>query len=252
MAKAKVKGYTRPSTLVDRAFHFCPGCHHGIVHRLCAEVIEEMNLQQKTVGIGNVGCGVFSYDYFNFDGIGPAHGRAPAVATGVKRVLPNHLVFTYQGDGDLAAIGTAELVHAAVRGEKITIIFVNNTVYGMTGGQMAPTTLMGQKTTTTPHGRTRDQAGYPIKVCEMIATMDGAAYVSRNAVFSPAQVIRTKRAIRKAFQAQMDGLGFTLVEVLSACPTNWGLSPIQAYKYVEEQMVPIFPLGEFKSVEGVK
>lgn len=245
------KGFTRPSTLVDCPWHFCPGCHHGIIHRLCAEVIEEMDWQEKTVGVGNVGCGVFSYDYFNFDGIGPSHGRAPAVATGVKRVLPNHLVFTYQGDGDLAAIGTTELIHSAVRGERITIIFVNNTVYGMTGGQMAPTTLMGQKTTTTPLGRTRDQAGFPIKVCEMIATMEGAAYVARTAVFNPAQVIRTKKAIRKAFQAQLDGLGFTLIEVLAACPTNWGMTPLQGSKYVEEQMVPVFPLGEFKCVEGV-
>jgi len=210
-----------------------------------------MGLQEKTVGVGSVGCGVFSYEYFNFDGIGPSHGRSPAVATGVKRVLPDRLVFTYQGDGDLAAIGTTEMVHTAVRGENITIIFVNNTLYGMTGGQMAPTTLMGQVTTTTPRGRTREQAGYPMKVAEMLATMEGAAYIARTAVYSPAQVIKTKKAIRRAFQTQMAGLGFSLVEVLSACPTNWGMSPLEALKFVEEKMVPVYPLGEFKVPKGV-
>lgn len=240
------KGYSRPQTLIDKPWHFCPGCNHGIIHRLCAEVIDEMGLQNQTVGVGSVGCGVFSYEYFNFDGIGPSHGRAPAVATGVKRVLPDRLVFTYQGDGDLVAIGTTELVHSAVRGENITIIFVNNTLYGMTGGQMAPTTLMGQVTTTTPTGRSRKQAGYPFRVCEMLATMEGAAYIARGAVYNPAQVVRTKKAIKKAFATQMAGLGFSLVEVLSACPTNWGMNPLQALKFVEENMVPVFPLGEFK------
>lgn len=241
------KGYKRPDTLNDLPWHFCPGCNHGIVHRLCAEVVDEMGLQSKTIGVGSVGCGVFSYNYFNFDGIGPSHGRAPAVATGVKRVHPDRLVFTYQGDGDLAAIGTTEMVHCAVRGENITIIFINNTLYGMTGGQMAPTTLLGQVTTTTPRGRTREQAGYPFKVCEMLATMDGTAYAARCAVYNPAQVLKTKKAIRQAFEIQMAGKGFSIVEVLSACPTNWGMSPLKALKHVEEKMVPVFPLGELKA-----
>jgi 2-oxoglutarate ferredoxin oxidoreductase subunit beta len=245
------KGYKRPETLVDVPLHYCPGCNHGIVHRLCAEVIQEMGMQSKTIGIGCAGCAVFSYDYFNFDGIGPAHGRAPAVATGVKRVHPDKLVFTYQGDGDLAAIGTTEMVHCGVRSENITIIFINNTVYGMTGGQMAPTTLLGQVTTTTPKGRTRQQAGFPFKVCEMLATLDGTAYVARCAVFNPAQVQKTKRAIRKAFETQMAGLGFSIVEVLSACPTNWGMTPLQALKHVKENLVPVYPLGEIKVPQGV-
>lgn len=243
------KGYQKPATLEDLPWHFCAGCNHGIVHRLCAEVVAEMGMQNQTIGVGSVGCGVFSYDYFNFDGIGPSHGRAPAVATGVKRVHPDKLVFTYQGDGDLAAIGTTEMVHAAVRGENITIVFVNNTLYGMTGGQMAPTTLLGQVTTTTPRGRTVQQAGYPFKVAEMLATMEGSAFIARCAVYSPAQVNKTKQAIRKAFESQMAGLGFSLVEILSACPTNWGMTPLQALKYVEEKMVPVYPLGEFKVLE---
>lgn len=247
-----VKVYSRPKTLIDRPWHFCPGCHHGIAHRLCAEVIEEMGLQEKTVGVGSVGCGVFSYEYFNFDGIGPSHGRAPAVATGVKRVLPDHLVFTYQGDGDLAAIGTTEAVHAAVRGENITIIFINNTLYGMTGGQMAPTTLMGQVTTTSPLGREARQAGYPMRVCEMLTTLDGSAYVARVALYSPAQVARAKKCIRKAFTVQLEKRGFSLVEILSACPTNWGMSPIEACKHVENNLTKVYPLGEFKVPEGVK
>lgn len=244
------KGYSRPPTLVDCPWHFCPGCNHGIIHRICAEVVAEMGLQSQTIGVGSVGCGVFSYNYFNFDGIGPSHGRAPAVATGVKRVLPHRLVFTYQGDGDLAAIGTTEMVHAAVRGENITIVFVNNTLYGMTGGQMAPTTLLGQYTTTTPQGRTSQQAGFPMKVAEMLATVDGSAYIARGAVFNPAQVARTKRYIRQAFATQMAGLGFSLVEVLSACPTNWGMTPLQALTHVKENMVPVYPLGEFKVPQG--
>ncbi|MDD2422401.1 MAG: thiamine pyrophosphate-dependent enzyme [Heliobacteriaceae bacterium] len=242
--------FSRPQTLVDRPWHFCPGCHHGIAHRLCAEVIAEMGLQERTVGVGSVGCGVFSYEYFNFDGIGPSHGRAPAVATGVKRVLPDHLVFTYQGDGDLAAIGTTEMVHTAVRGELITIIFINNTVYGMTGGQMAPTTLMGQVTTTSPFGRESQQAGYPVQVCEMLATQKGAAYIARAALFNPAQVNRAKKCIRKAFETQIQGLGFSLVEILAACPTNWGMSPLEACRHVETGMVPVFPLGEYKVPGG--
>ncbi len=238
--------YARPKTLLDKPWHFCPGCNHGIVHRLIAEVIDEMGLREKTVGVGSVGCGVFSYNYFNFDGIGPSHGRAPAVATGVKRVLGNdRLVFTYQGDGDLAAIGTTEMVHCAVRGENITIIFINNTVYGMTGGQMAPTTLMNQVTTTTPLGR-KHEHGYPFRVCEMLATAEGSAYIARVAVYNPRQINRAKRAIRKSFETQMKGEGFSMVEVLSACPTNWGMTPLRALKHVEENMVPTFPLGEFK------
>lgn len=236
--------------LTGKPFHYCPGCTHGIIHRLVAEALVELGVLERTVGICPVGCAVFAYEYFNCDMIEAAHGRAPAVATGVKRVLPDRVVFTYQGDGDLAAIGTAEVVHAAARGEKITTVFVNNAVYGMTGGQMAPTTLVGQKTTTTPFGRQAAEAGYPLKVAEMIATIDGAAFVARVAVNSPKNILRAKQAILRAFKVQLAGRGFSLVEVLSTCPTNWGLSPPEALKWVEEKMIPVFPLGEFKVPEG--
>ncbi|RJX18123.1 MAG: 2-oxoglutarate oxidoreductase [Ammonifex sp.] len=239
----------RTQGLADKHFHYCPGCTHGIIHRLVAEAIEELGVLEKTVGVCPVGCAVFAYDYFNCDMIEAAHGRAPAVATGVKRVLPESVVFTYQGDGDLAAIGTAETVHAAARGERITTIFVNNAVYGMTGGQMAPTTLLGQKTTTTPFGRQSSVAGYPLKVSEMVATIDGAAYVTRVAVNSPKNILRAKKAILKAFNVQLKGLGFSLVEVLSTCPTNWGLSPPEALRWVKEKMIPVYPLGDFKVPE---
>ncbi|MGQ9512696.1 thiamine pyrophosphate-dependent enzyme [Thermodesulfitimonas sp.] len=243
--------YLKPTVgLTGKPFHYCPGCTHGIIHRLVAEALVELGVLERTVGICPVGCAVFAYEYFNCDMIEAAHGRAPAVATGVKRVLPDRVVFTYQGDGDLAAIGTAEVVHAAARGEKITTVFINNAVYGMTGGQMAPTTLVGQKTTTTPFGRQPAEAGYPLKVAEMIATIDGAAFVARVAVNSPKNILRAKQAILRAFKVQLAGRGFSLVEVLSTCPTNWGLSPPEALKWVEEKMIPVFPLGEFKVPEG--
>ncbi|MEW6172155.1 MAG: thiamine pyrophosphate-dependent enzyme [Bacillota bacterium] len=236
--------------LTDTLFSYCPGCTHGIIHRLVAESLVELGVLERTVGICPVGCAVFAYNFFNCDMIQAAHGRAPAVATGVKRVLPDRVVFTYQGDGDLAAIGTAETVHAAARGEKITIIFVNNTVYGMTGGQMAPTTLLGQKTTTTPSGRNATVAGFPIKVAEMLAPIDGTAYVSRVAVNSPKNIRLAKKSILRAFKTQLQGLGLSLVEVLSTCPTNWGLSPPEALRWLKENMIPVYPLGEFKTPEG--
>jgi 2-oxoglutarate ferredoxin oxidoreductase subunit beta len=241
------KAFQRPQALTDKAFHYCPGCTHGIIHRLVAEAIDQLGMRTKTVGICPVGCAVFAYDYFNCDMIQAAHGRALAVATGVKRVLPDRLVFTYQGDGDLAAIGTAETVHAAARGEKITAIYVNNAVYGMTGGQMAPTTLLGQKTTTTPLGRERETAGFPLRVAEMLSTVEGAVYVSRVSVHSPRHVRQAGRAIRKAFEIQLRGLGFSLVEVLSICPTNWGLNSLEALKWLEKEMLPVYPLGELRA-----
>jgi 2-oxoglutarate ferredoxin oxidoreductase subunit beta len=241
------KIFTRPETLADIPFHYCPGCTHGIIHRLVAEVIDEMGMYERALGIAPVGCSVFIYNYLDIDMYQAAHGRAPAVGTGIKRVLPDRLVFTYQGDGDAAAIGTGELVHAAARGEKITVIFINNAVYAMTGGQMAPTTLLGQKTTTTPFGREREVNGLPVKVCEMLAPLDGSAYLARVSVHNPKNVNAAKKAIRKAFEIQMRGDGFTMVEVLSSCPTNWGLSPLEALKWLEEKMIPYYPLGEYKT-----
>lgn len=243
---------SRTPALTEKEFHYCSGCAHGIVHRLTAEVIDELGLQEKTIGIASVGCSVFAYDYFNVDMLQAAHGRAPAVATGVKRVHPHATVFTYQGDGDLAAIGTAEIIHAAARGEKITVIFINNANYGMTGGQQAPTTLLGQVTKTTPYGRTAEANGYPIRVCELLSSLEGAVYVARTAVFDPAQVTRTKKAILKAFQVQEKGLGFSLVEVLANCPTNWHMSTPDSLKWLKENMLPYYPLGEFKVPEEVK
>lgn len=240
------KVFTRPKALTDKQMHYCPGCTHGVVHRLVAEVIDEMGIQEKTVGIAPVGCAVFAYDYWNVDMQQASHGRAPAVATGIKRVHPDNMVFTYQGDGDLAAIGTAEVVHAAARGEKITCIFINNTIYGMTGGQMAPTTLVGQKSTTTPGGRDKDRAGSPVKMTEMLSVLDGVAYAARVSVHNPANILKTKKAIKKAIEVQMNKEGFSIVEVLSTCPTNWGLSPVEAVKWLEENMIPYFPLGEYK------
>lgn len=239
--------FERSKTLTSVSTHYCPGCGHGIIHRLAAEVIDELGIREKTVTVAPVGCAVLLYNYFNLDAYEAAHGRAPAIATGCKRVHPELVVFTYQGDGDLAAIGTAEIVHAAARGEKITTIFVNNAIYGMTGGQMAPTTLIGQKTTTTPAGRAPERAGYPIRVCEMLATLEGAAYISRVSVSNPKNIIQAKKAIKKAFQTQIDNLGFSLVEVLSQCPTNLHMTPIESTRWVDEKMASYYPLGEFKS-----
>ncbi len=229
--------------LTDAVLHYCPGCTHGIVHRLVAESLEELGILGKTVGIAPVGCAVMAYDYFNCDMIEAPHGRAPAVATGAKRANPDNIVFTYQGDGDLAAIGTAETVHAATRGENITIIFINNAIYGMTGGQMAPTTLPGQVTQTTPYGRDVTRAGYPIRMCEMLSTLDGVAYAERVTVTDVPNVRNAKKAIKKAFQTQIDKKGFSIVEVLSTCPTNWGLEPVEALNWLKENMIPYYPLG---------
>ncbi|WP_207640987.1 thiamine pyrophosphate-dependent enzyme [Desulfofalx alkaliphila] len=246
------KVYTRPKALTDKPFHYCPGCTHGIIHRLVAEVIDELNIADNTVGVCPVGCAVFAYNYFNVDMFQASHGRAPAVATGIKRSLPDRVVFTYQGDGDLASIGTAEIIHAAARGEKLTTIFVNNAVYGMTGGQMAPTTLLGQITTTTPKGRDKEQAGFPVKMAEMLTTLEGAVYVARVSVHDPIHVNKAKRVIKEAFEVQLRGEGFALVEVLSTCPTNWGLSPKEALKWLQENMIPYYPLGIYKSPAEVK
>ncbi|WHH59622.1 thiamine pyrophosphate-dependent enzyme [Petroclostridium sp. X23] len=240
------KVFEKPKAMSDVTMHYCPGCTHGIIHRLVAEAIDDLDIQGRTVGIASVGCSVFSYNYFDCDMQQAAHGRAPAVATGVKRVHPGNIVFTYQGDGDLAAIGTAEMVHAAARGEKITIIFVNNAIYGMTGGQMAPTTLIGQTTQTSPYGRSAENQGYPIKVCEMLSTLEGTAYVSRVSVDSIKNINNAKKAIKKAFETQIEGKGFSLVEVLSTCPTNWGLTPVESLDWLRENMMPYYPLGVFK------
>ncbi len=242
--------FQKPNALSDVTNHYCPGCTHGIIHRLVAEVIDEMELEGKTVGVAPVGCSVLAYNYFNFDMIQAPHGRAPAVATGVKRALPENLVFTYQGDGDLAAIGTAETVHSAARGENITVIFVNNAIYGMTGGQMAPTTLPGQVTQTSPYGRDVSYSGYPIRVSEMLSTLDGAAYIARVSVDSVKNVRETKKAIRKAFETQRAGLGFSMVEVLSICPTNWGLSTEESLNWLRDNMMPYYPMGVKKEKEA--
>ena len=239
--------FEKTKLLTDKQFHYCPGCNHGIIHRLVAEVIDEMKLDGKVIGVAPVGCSVFAYDYFNCDMYEAAHGRAPAVATGIKRsVGKDTLVFTYQGDGDLASIGTAEIVHAAHRGEKITTIFVNNAIYGMTGGQMAPTTLPGQVTQTSPYGRKVESVGYPLRVCELLSNVTGATYLERVAVNDVKNVRNAKRAIQKAFHYQMEGKGFSLIEVLSTCPTNWGLTPDKALKWLEENMIPYYPLGVYK------
>jgi 2-oxoglutarate ferredoxin oxidoreductase subunit beta len=244
--------FAKPEALEATSTHYCPGCTHGIIHRLIAEVIDELGIREKTVGIAPVGCAVLAYHYFNLDMAETAHGRAPAMATGIKRVMPETVVFTYQGDGDLAAIGTAEIVHAANRGENITVIFVNNAVFGMTGGQMAPTTLPGQVTTSTPTGRDVKVAGYPLKVAELLAQTTGAAYVVRRTVTQPKYIRSCKKAIKIAFQTQLAGLGFSLVEILSTCSTNWGMSPIEALKWLEENMIPYYPLGDYKVIDEVK
>ena len=238
--------FEKPNALTENTLHYCPGCTHGIIHRLVAEALDELGVTGRTIGVASVGCSVFTYNYFNCDMVQAAHGRAPAVATGVKRSDKNNIVFTYQGDGDLAAIGTAETVHSAARGENITVIFVNNAIYGMTGGQMAPTTLPGQKTQTSPYGRDTSLAGFPVKVCEMLSQVDGATYLERVAVNNVANVKKAKAAIKKAFQNQIDGKGFSLVEVLSTCPTNWGLAPEKSLQWLEENMIPYYPLGVYK------
>lgn len=236
----------RPRTLIDRPTHFCPGCHHGIIHRLVAEAIDYFGVREKAIGVASVGCSVFLYDYMDTDVLEAPHGRASAAATGMKRAQPDKIIYTYQGDGDLAAIGTSEIIHTANRGETITVVFVNNTNYGMTGGQMAPTTLLGQKTTTTPYGRDFRRDGYPIRMAELLATLEGVAFSARGAVNKPANVRRTRELIRRAFEVQIKGIGLGFVEVLSACPTDWGLTPLNAIKRVEEELIPYYPLGIFK------
>ncbi len=240
--------FERPKSLSDVTLHYCPGCTHGIIHRLIAEVIDELDIEGKTIGVAPVGCSVFAYNYFNCDMQEAAHGRAPAVATGIKRADPGNIVFTYQGDGDLAAIGTAETVHAAARSENITVIFVNNAIYGMTGGQMAPTSLVGQVTQTSPYGRKTETQGYPLKVCETLATIQGTAYAERVSVDDVKNIKKAKAAIKKAFENQLAGRGFSIVEVLSTCPTNWGLSPVEALGWLRENMMPHYPLGIYKDI----
>lgn len=244
--------YQRPESFTDTHTHYCPGCTHGVAHRLVAEVIDEMGLREKTIGVAPVGCSVFAYNYFNMDFVEAPHGRAPAMATGIKRVLPENTVFTYQGDGDLASIGMAEIMHAALRGENITVIFINNAIYGMTGGQMAPTTLEGMKTTSSPFGRDIEMTGHPIRMSEIIAGLEGTGYVVRRSLHDAANIRKSKKAVRLAFEAQERGLGFSMVELLSTCPTNWKIDPQESLDFVKEQMVPVFPLGDYKVSEVLK
>ncbi|MBC8199414.1 MAG: 2-oxoglutarate oxidoreductase [Desulfobacterales bacterium] len=243
------KTFSKPEALSDKHTHYCPGCTHGIIHRLVAEVIDELGIKGRTVGIAPVGCAVLAYNYFTFDFQEAAHGRAPAMATGIKRVRPDLIVFTYQGDGDLASIGMGEIIHAANRGEKFTTIFVNNAVYGMTGGQMAPTTMLGQRTTTSPFGRKVEECGMPIKMAELLSALETPGYITRQSVIKPKYIVRAKKAVKKAFQYQLEGRCFSLVEVVSTCPTNWGLTPVQAIKWAEETLLPYYKLGEFKTPE---
>lgn len=238
--------FERPKSLADVPLHYCPGCTHGIIHRLVAEAIDELGIEGRTIGVAPVGCAVMAYDYFTCDMVEAAHGRAPAVATGLKRALPENIIFTYQGDGDLASIGMAETVHSATRNENITVIFVNNAIYGMTGGQMAPTSLPGQVTQTSPYGRDVKTAGFPIRVCELLATLDGPEYIERVAVNNVKNVKNAKKAILKAFKNQVEGKGFSLIEVVSSCPTNWGMTPTAALEWVENKMLPYYPLGVYK------
>lgn len=238
--------FEKPHALTDAVLHYCPGCTHGITHRLVAEVLDELGIEGKTIGVASVGCSVFAYNYFNCDMVQAAHGRAPAVATGVKRSDPNNIVFTYQGDGDLASIGTAETVHSATRNENITIIFINNAIYGMTGGQMAPTSLPGQVTQTSPYGRDVNTVGYPVRVCEMLSELEGPTYLERVTVDNVKHVKAAKKAIKKAFQYQIEGKGFSLIEVVSTCPTNWGMTPDKAMTWLQENMLPYYPLGVYK------
>lgn len=238
--------YARPEALASVDTHYCPGCTHGVAHRLVAEVIDEMGIAPRTIGVAPVGCAVFAYNYFNVDFAEAAHGRAPAMATGIKRVLPDRFVFTYQGDGDLASIGMGEIMHVAARGENITVIFVNNAIYGMTGGQMAPTTLPGQKTSSSPCGRDVETMGMPLKMAEVIAGLPGASYVVRRSLHNVREINKAKKAIRTAFETQQNGMGFSLVELLSSCPTNWGFPPEESLKWIEEHMIPYYPLGDYK------
>lgn len=238
--------YQRPQSLAETPTHYCPGCTHGVAHRLIAEVLDEMGVREKTIGVAPVGCSVFAYNYFDCDFVEAAHGRAPAMATGIKRVLPDRVVFTYQGDGDLASIGMAEIVHAAGRGENITVIFINNAIYGMTGGQMAPTTLPGQKTTSSPLGRDVEQMGFPMRMAELLSNLDGVGYVVRRSLHDPKNIRLAKKAIRLAFETQVRGLGFSMVELLSSCSTNWGMTPLEALRWIETHMIPAFPLGDYK------
>ena len=242
--------FERPNALTDRDTHYCPGCTHGIIHRLVAEVIDELEIEGQTVGVAPVGCAVMAYDYFACDMVEAAHGRAPAVATGIKRANPDNVVFTYQGDGDLASIGLAETMSAANRGENITVIFVNNGIYGMTGGQMAPTTLVGMKATTAPHGRDPREHGYPMHMCEILNQLTAPCYLARTSCNTPANVARTKDAIRKAFRNQLAGKGFSMVEIVTSCPTNWGLDPLEALDFLEEKMLREFPLGVVRDRGG--
>ena len=254
MAEVEIKKenlvYAKPKLITDNVMHYCPGCSHGTVHKLIAEVIEEMGFAEKTVGVSPVGCSVFAYNYIDIDWIEAAHGRALAVATAVKRLYPGNLVFTYQGDGDLSAIGTAESIHAAARGESVVAIYINNAIYGMTGGQMAPTSLPGQITQTSPYGRDVNTCGWPIRICEMLATLEAPAYLERVTVNNVKNVKNAKKAIEKAFRYQVEGKGFSLIEVLSACPTNWGLTPQKALEWIDEKMIPYYPLGVYRDKEG--
>lgn len=242
--------FEKPKALKEKNFHYCAGCSHGIIHRLISEVLGELDIVGITIAVEPVGCAVTADEYFNFDVVQAAHGRAPAVATGIKRVHNDKIVFTYQGDGDLAAIGTAETVHSAARGENITVIFINNTIYGMTGGQMAPTSLPGQVTQTSPYGRDPYVQGYPIRVCEMLATLDGPSYIARCAADSVPHIKEAKKAIKKAFEYQMEGKGLSFVEILSTCPTNWGMSPVEANERLRKEMIPYYPLGVYKDEEA--
>ena len=244
--------YQRPESLSDAHTHYCPGCTHGVAHRLLAEALDELGLREQTILVAPVGCAVFAYNYFNVDAAEAAHGRAPAMATGIKRVNPDKVVVTYQGDGDLAAIGTAEIIHAAARGENITTVFINNAIYGMTGGQMAPTSLPGQRTTSSPTGRDVEMVGYPIRMSEVLAQLPGAAYIVRRSLHDVANIRKAKKAIVTALRVQLEGLGFSMVELLSSCPTNWGMTPEQALTWIKEHMVPYYPLGDYKVLDSVE
>jgi 2-oxoglutarate ferredoxin oxidoreductase subunit beta len=244
--------FGRPTSLTDVVTHYCPGCIHGIVHRLIAEILDELGIRERTVGIAPVGCSVLAYDYLECDFAEAAHGRAPAMATGIKRTNPDLIVFTYQGDGDLASIGTNEVIHAAARGDSITTVFINNAVFGMTGGQMAPTTLPGMVTTSSPYGRDVRTQGYPVRICELLSQLDGTAYVVRRTAHKPAEVRKLRRALKTAFLVQMSGLGFSIVEVVSNCPTNWGMTPKESLRFIEERMLPYYPLGDYKVADEVK
>jgi 2-oxoglutarate ferredoxin oxidoreductase subunit beta len=244
--------YQRPEGFTDLTTHYCPGCTHGTAHRLVAETLDEMGLREHSIGVASVGCSVFSYNYFEMDFVEAAHGRAPAMATGIKRVFPDRTVFTYQGDGDLASIGMAEIMHAAGRGENITVIFINNAIYGMTGGQMAPTTLPGMKTTSSPAGRDVETQGYPLRMAEILSTLDAVSYSVRRSLHDPANIRRAKKAVRTAFEAQRRGLGFSMVELLSSCPTNWGITPLDSLEFIAEKMIPVFPLGDYRVIDAIK